>query len=102
MAVLALTVFFSGNSLKEWIGACAVFVTFLHAQVGDRMAAGQAAMPDPSVPCHPWSTRYYVSKEFLWIIYFILSGTWSALAGGFIFLLYPFWRKYYRLRQSVV
>jgi hypothetical protein len=99
-AVVALVLFsvvlVSGSQVKEWIGALAVLFTFMHAQVADRMAEKQAAMPEPSVDCYPFSTRYYVVKEFLWIVYFVMSQTWTALAGGIIFLIYPLWRKYRR------
>jgi hypothetical protein len=98
--VLIATVLVSGRQVKEWVGALAVFFTFMHAQVADRMAEKQASMVEPSVTCYPFLTRYYAAKEFLWILYFALSQTWSALAGGVIFLLYPFWRKYRRSRQG--
>ena len=99
--VLIVTVLISGSRFKEWIGALAVFFTFMHAQVADRMAEKQAAMPEPSVECHPFATRYYMTKEFLWIVYFVLSQTWTALAGGIIFLIYPLWRKYRRSRNGL-
>ena len=94
--VLAVTVVVSGGDIKEWIGAFAVLFTFMHAQVADRMAEKQAEMINPSVGCHAFSARYYMVKEALWIIYFILSHTWAALTGGIIFLAYPFWRRWYR------
>ncbi len=97
--VLVLTVILSGNTLKEWIGAAAVLFTFMHAQVSDRLAQKQAQMEKPDVPCHGYAARYYMMKEGLWIVYFILSQTWSALAGGFIFLLYPLWRKHRAKRR---
>lgn len=100
-AILALVVLVTGNSLKEWIGAAAVLLTFMHAQVSDRMAEDQAAKPVPSVDCFGWSTRYFVMKEFLWLSYFLMSQTWSALAGVVLFLIYPAWRKFYRSRKAV-
>lgn len=100
-AVLFIVVLATGNSLKEWIGAAAVLLTFMHAQVSDRMAEDQAAKPVPTVDCFSWSTRYFVMKEFLWLAYFLMSQTWSALVGVVIFLAYPAWRKFYRRHRPV-
>jgi hypothetical protein len=99
--VLALSAvaIFTGNQLKEWIGAAAVLISFMHGQVSDRMAEDQASRPVPSVECHTMSGRYFIAKEILWLAYFAMSQTWSALVGVGIFLLYPFWRKYYRRRK---
>lgn len=97
-AVLGATVLISGNTFKEWVGAAAVFFTFMHAQVADRMAEDQARMENPSVPCHNKTTVYFISKETLWLVYFVMSQTWAALAGVIIFLIYPFWRKYRKSR----
>lgn len=98
--VLTATVAVSGFHFREWVGALAVLFTFMHAQVADRMAEKQAAMAVPSVECYPFSTRYYLAKEVLWIAYFIMSQTWTALAGGVIFLFYPFWRRYWRRKHQ--
>ena len=96
MAVAACT----GNHFREWVGAAAVWITFMHGQVADRLSADQAARPEASVPCWRWAGRYFVTKEILWMLYFILSQTWSALACVVLFLLYPVWRRFYRKRFS--
>ena len=94
--VLAAVAYFTGNDIKEWIGAAAVLFSFMHAQVSDRMAEEQAAMPVPSVECHSKAGRYFLAKEALWFVYFVMSQTWAALVGVGIFLIYPFWRRYYK------
>lgn len=101
VAFVLLAVFVTtGAAWKELIGSAAVFVTFMHAQVADRMAEQQKQMTTPSVECWPWLQRYYVTKEVLWLVYFALSQTWAALAGVFVFLLYPLWRRHYLGKYS--
>ncbi|HEY8191595.1 MAG TPA: hypothetical protein VIG74_04155 [Alphaproteobacteria bacterium] len=92
LAVIAL----SGGRWVEYIGAAAVFFTFMHAQVTDRMAEQQAVLPQPTVQCWRWAQRYFFIKEVLWLVYFMLLHAWSALLGVGLFLLYPAWRKYYK------
>lgn len=99
--VLAVVVLSTGNHFKEWVGSGAVFFSFMHAQIADRMKEKQAAMEKPSVECWPFLQRYFYTKEALWFVYFVLSETWSALVGVFVFMLYPLWRKYYgRLKEN--
>lgn len=94
--VLAVVTILTGNKLREWIGSAAVFISFLHAQVSDRLAADQATRPEPLVPCHGRAQQYFIAKEGLWLAYFLLSQTWAALVGVGLFLAYPLWRRYYR------
>jgi hypothetical protein len=49
--------------------------------------------------CHRWAARYLVAKEVLWLAYFVLHHSWSALAGVFVFLAYPLWRRWWRRRH---
>ena len=98
--VLAVVAFF-GKGGVEWIGAAAVLLTFGHAQVADRLAERDAARERPSVSCHRWAVRYLVGKEALWLVYFVLHRSWAALAGVGLFLLYPFWRAWWRRRHPI-
>jgi hypothetical protein len=43
-----------------------------------------------------------VTKECLWLVYFILHHSWSALAGVGLFLAFPIWRKWWRKRKPLV
>jgi hypothetical protein len=86
----------SGSSWLELLGAAAVLAAFAHAQVADRMTEREAARVSPDVHCWRWSRRYFVAKEALWFVYFAAHGSWSALAGVVLFLLYPLWRAAYR------
>jgi hypothetical protein len=80
----------------EWIGAGAVLLSFGHASISDRMAEKQARMSAPDVECYRWSVRYFAGKEVLWVVYFIMHHSYSALVGCGVFLVYPFWRVVYR------
>lgn len=94
--VLLAVIIATGGRWVEYIGATAVFFSFMHAQVSDRMAEAQADMPVPSVECYRWSQRYFFIKEAMWLVYFVSLQAWSALVGVGVFLLYPVWRRYYR------
>lgn len=93
---LVATVVASGGELREWIGAIAVQLTFHHAAISDRMAEQQGRRSIADVSCYRWSTRIFIGKEILWLAYFLLSQTWAALTGVFLFLAYPAWRRYWR------
>ena len=99
--VLAMVVIASGAAPVEWLGAAAVTLTFAHAQVADRLAERDAAREKPSVECHRWATRYLVTKESLWLVYFVLHHSWSALAGVGLFLAFPIWRRWWRKQKPL-
>lgn len=100
--VLQCVAAFSGGGGLEAVGAFAVTLTFAHAQVADRMAEseGRRGIDQHTVSCYRWATRYLVSKEVLWCIYFIAHHSWSALAGVGIFLAYPVWRRWWTRRRD--
>ena len=79
----------------EYVGSVAVMATFLHGQVGDRLAYSQDKKKSVDVPCYKWLWRYYVTKEITWVCYFFILNAWSALFGAILFLIYPLWRKLY-------
>jgi phosphotransferase system glucose/maltose/N-acetylglucosamine-specific IIC component len=102
LLVLAVPFFFAKTiRITEIIAALAVFFTFHHAQIADRMQEKQAAMVTPDVDCHWKSNYYFMVKEGLWITFFLLVKSWAALSGAIIFFLYPFWRKYYRKKYPM-
>jgi len=80
----------------EIVCSLAVWLTFMHGQVADRMQEKQAQMAKPDVDCYKWSNRYFLMKEALWITFFIMIGSFAALAGSVLFFMYPFWRKIYK------
>lgn len=106
--VLVAVALLSGGSWLELLGAAAVVLTFGHAQVADRLAENErergeyvrdAVADRHAVTCHRWATRYLVGKETLWLVYFVLHASWSALAGVVLFLAYPLWRRLWRRRH---
>lgn len=99
-AVLIVVALATGGAL-ELLGAGAVLGSFAHAQVADRLAEREAARERPAVECHRWAARYLVGKELLWCAYFVLHGSWSALAGVGLFLAYPSWRRWWRRRHPL-
>ena len=97
VAIVLLSVWYlTGHRWIELLGSLAVFFTFLHAQVADRMQERQAIMEKPDVHCYWKSNYFFMIKECLWITFFALTGLYSAITGAIVFCLYPFWRKYYR------
>lgn len=99
--VLGVVVNLTGGGLVEMLGGLAVLLSFGHAQVADRLAEREAARKRPTVECHSWATRYLVGKEALWLVYFVLHHSWSALAGVGLFLVYPVWRRFWRTRKPL-
>ncbi len=102
--VLVAVAFVSGKGAVEWIGVGAVFFTWMHASVANRLeeaeAARAAARTKVEVECFRWATRYFYMKEVLWFAYFLLLGAWSALAGTVLFLCYGPWRRAWRAYQG--
>lgn len=98
VATILLIVLLNKKSFSyvEVIGSLAVLSSFAHGQISDRMAERQSALVKPDVECYRWSLFYFLFKEILWSLFFILNHAYSALVGVIIFLLYPAWRKIYR------
>lgn len=100
--VLFVQLFFTHFNYPEIVASLAVFFTFLHAQVADRMQERQAILETPDVHCHWKLNWFFVIKEFLWISFFLMTSAYAALSGGVLFFLYPFWRKYWRKINPLV
>lgn len=83
----------------EMLAAIAVLLSFCHVQVSDRLAEQEGLRADPQVSCYKRLLYYQVGKEIFWLLYFFLNQSYSALVGVFVFLAYPFWRKYYRKQK---
>jgi hypothetical protein len=104
---LTLVGVFAGKGLIEWIGVLAVFFTFKHTIISERLQEAEAerairdGLHTVTVECYPKLGQNFLIKEILWFGYFVLLGAWSALAGVVIFLLYPTWRKYYRKHRPL-
>lgn len=94
--VVSVVAYLSGGSLADWVGAAAVLVTFMHAQISFSFQEAQGELPNPQLPCYRWSGRYFVSKEILWIATFVLLEAWPLLIGAITFVTYPYWRKIHR------
>ncbi|OQA38683.1 MAG: hypothetical protein BWY51_00821 [Parcubacteria group bacterium ADurb.Bin316] len=103
-ACLLLIWLISGGSYIEGIGVLAVFFTFMHASVANRLEEAEekrAAKEEPLlVSCYKLLNRYYYAKEGLWLVYFILKVSVAGLAGVALFLAYPIWRNYYTKRRD--
>lgn len=98
--VLVATAIISKKGFVEWIGVVAVFLTFGHASIAERLREREAlrhlTRSPIEVNCYWKLSYYFYAKEILWFAYFILIGAWSALAGVVLFLAYSPWRAYYR------
>lgn len=99
--VLAVVVLATGNHTREWIGAAGVLGSFLHAQVSDRLAEREASRAIPAVTCHRMARIYFVTREIAWFAYFATGRCWSALVGCALFLIYPAWRRWWRVRHPL-
>lgn len=97
---LLLIAFISNKGWVEFMGILAVYFTFQHSVISERLAQAEKERGNNNQPilveCHYKLSGYFIAKEFIWLIYFVILGAWSAIGGVVIFLLYPVWRKYYR------
>lgn len=96
VGVVLVAIALIGGGALELVGAGAVLLSFGHAQVADRLAEREAARDAATVKCHRFATRYLVGKESLWLVYFVLHRSWTALAGVGLFLAYAPWRAWWR------
>lgn len=98
--VLALTAIVFGKTWHEWVAVFAVYGTFKHASVSNRLEEKEAQRKAQGekvyVDCYHMATKYFYFKEAMWFSYFVLCGQWSALAGVLVFLAYNPWRKFWR------
>lgn len=96
-SVLSVVSYTTGNELKDWLCAVAVLLEFGEATIVDRLIEERDS---EEIRRHTNSLRkllpYTFIRETLWVIYFVLVHSYSALVGCFVFLLYPFWRKFWR------
>lgn len=100
--ILLSVIMVQHDSWVEYIGAGAVFFSFAHAKVANRLAEREEYRKKKNahdlviLPYYHKTKKYFFVKEILWFIYFILLGAYSALVGCVIFLLYEPWRKLWR------
>jgi hypothetical protein len=107
----ALVAFGKAGDWREWLAALGVQIGFHHASVANRLQESQEMVQKHSgmldlmpltrahhVECVAWLDRYWVLKECAWVAYFLSTGAVSALVGCAVFLLHPFWRRWYRAR----
>lgn len=97
--LLGVNVFRSEFHPLELLASLAVILSFGHAQIADRLAKEEGRKPIPEVDCYRKLWYYFVGKEVCWLLYFLMSHSYSALAGVFIFLAYPVWRHFYSIFQ---
>lgn len=98
--ILIVTGMVSDKGYKEWIGVLAVFFTFMHASVAERLSESEGYRKTKGehvyVDCFYKLPIYFYAKEICFFFYFFSLGAWSALTGVIIFLIYPYWRKAWR------
>ena len=98
--LLVVLAIISGKGFIEWLGVIAVFLNFGYISVADRLREAEENRAKKeeavTVDCYEKLDYYYLSKEVFWLLYFVILGAYSAVAGIFIFLCYRPWRKYYR------
>lgn len=98
--ILIAVALFSGKGGIEWVGVLAVFLTFGHASIAERLREREELKhiqkDSIEVHCYYKLPYYFYAKEACWLIYFVWLGAYSALAGVGLFLIYTPWRKYYR------
>lgn len=89
------------GSPSDWLSATAVFFTFQHGSVAERLRERQAVKQLADVACHRRLDFYLYCKETLWVAFFLVNKSYPALIGCALFLLYPQWRKWWRRRHPL-
>lgn len=95
-AVVGATTALTATRAVDWVAAAAVLGTFKHAQIADRLAEAQGALAAPAVECYRLAAWYWALKESLWFTFFLIQGSYAAVAGAIVFALYPVWRRAWR------
>lgn len=87
----------TGHGWVEWLGVFAVSFSAQHASVAKDMEFRERQRVEKGgqaeVHCFRWLQRYFYLKESFWLVYFLLVGAYSALAGVGIFLALGWWWK---------
>ena len=99
--MLVLVALISHGGYVEYIGVAAVFFTFNHAGIAERLREVEDARQKHNdnkykVECYRKLEKYFYAKEAMWLLYFVILGAWSALVGVGIFLIYQPWRSLWR------
>lgn len=102
--MLFTVIHFFGTHWHEWLGALAVWLTFGYVSISFRLQEAEAEREhqagDVLVECH-WKAKYYfIAKELTWLLLFAILGSYTSMAGVFIFLAYPYWRQYWVSRRK--
>ena len=99
-SVAIIRIVVTGHGWVEWIGVLAVWGTFAHASIANRLEEKEAKRilqtGKSEVECYRKMSRYFMLKESAWFMYFVLIGAYSALVGVVIFLAYGRWRTLWR------
>jgi phosphatidylglycerophosphate synthase len=96
LAVLSITALIAGGEPVQWLGVLAVWLSFGHASIAERMREREALREKPAVHCHRWSSACFVGKELAWVALFLATHAYAAVVGCALFLLYPLWRRAWR------
>jgi hypothetical protein len=103
-SLLSIAILF-GKDYIEYIAVFAIYFTFKHANISNRMEEQEEKRKslgqEIKVECYKKSIQFFYVKEILWFSYFALNGSYSALAGVIIFLLYGPWRKIWRKHNPI-
>ncbi len=94
--ILSLTAAAQPSVMVGVLSSTAVFLSFGHMCVSERLRERQVIQQKRDVECVRMLNVYLWTKEVLWIGVFALTQNYAALAGCFLFLAYPFWRLWWR------
>jgi hypothetical protein len=86
----------SGGRAADGLSAFAGFLSFLCTQIAfDMNEQLQAAQDNGISPQHRYRNLFFL-KEGVWVVTFLLLGSYPLLASTAVFASYPWWRR--RLR----
>lgn len=99
--VLIINLVYFSLRWQEWVSLVAILFAFMFGQVANRLSEAEMAYGSagPTIQKNKQSQKeqvFYLAKEVIWLAYFVSIGGYIALSGTILFILYPFWRKFYR------
>jgi hypothetical protein len=97
--VVLIPLYGSGFERINVLTALAVFFSFQHTQISERLSERRRLFDSPSVAGYKRLSLVFFIKEAFWISAFVWMGNWVALCGSVLFFLYPVWRFSYRRRK---
>lgn len=93
--VLAAVAVAGGGAPVQWLAFFSFLLTFSHVQIAARLEESDDRSDAPAIECRAQLGQLLIVKETLWIVFFLATAAYPAIAGSIALALYPAWRRLY-------